>query len=165
MRTILMVAITMSGILMELDAIGSNLIDALCKVESNNNATAVGDKGKAKGILQIHKICVDDVNRIYGTKYVHDDAFNVEKARKICELYLLHYGKAYIKRTGKNPTELDLARIWNAGPKGYEKASTLAYADKVGKVLQGTGRKAIVRKAVKKDITGLHVFPKNLQKS
>ena len=41
-----------------------DLMDAIEQVESGGNANAVGDGGAAIGAFQIHKIYVDDVNRI-----------------------------------------------------------------------------------------------------
>lgn len=98
-------------------------------VESGGDNFAIGDNGRAYGCLQIHEICVKDVNRIYGTNYVHEDAFHREKAIKICELYLSHYASE--KRLGRVPTAEDMARIWNGGPMGYKKSATENYWRKV----------------------------------
>ena len=116
----------------------SELIPALERVESNGNAKAVGDNGNAKGILQIWNIVIQDINRIYKTNYVHDDAFDPVKARDICQKYLTHYGKVYTRKTGSPPTYKALARIWNGGPNGYTKPSTQKYWNKVQKVLKIT---------------------------
>ena len=107
------------------------LVEALEGVESNGNAFAIGDNGKAKGILQIHAEVVADVNRIYKTSYVHDDAFNKAKAEQICRMYLRHYGMAYEKRTGKQINVEILARLWNGGPAGYRNRKTDGYWAKV----------------------------------
>ena len=69
-----------------------SLIDALIQVESNGNVEAVGDNGKAFGCLQIWNIVIQDVNRIYKTRYKHKDAFNKNKSKQICRLYLTHWG-------------------------------------------------------------------------
>ncbi|HPM74148.1 MAG TPA: transglycosylase SLT domain-containing protein [Saccharofermentans sp.] len=106
-------------------------IEALIDVESKGNPKAIGDGGKAFGALQIHKICIDDVNRVYGTSFVHEDAFDVEKAKEICRLYLSHYGKHYERTEKKTLTYEVLARIWNGGPKGYKKEATTSYWFKV----------------------------------
>ena len=52
-------------------AASPQLIDALVAVESRGNAAAVGDSGKALGILQIHATMVADANRIAGTHFTH----------------------------------------------------------------------------------------------
>ena len=105
------------------------LIPALVRVESNGNPKAVGDNGKAFGILQIWSVVVQDVNTAYGTKFTHRDAFDPKKAEQICRLYLSHYCTA--KRLGRRPTYQDAARIWNGGPKGHLKSATLGYWAKV----------------------------------
>jgi hypothetical protein len=112
------------------------LLKALETVESNGRPDVVGDNGNAKGILQIWNSVIQDVNRVYKTKYVHDDAFKPDKARDIARKYLHYYGYRYSRNTGNPPTYEVLARIWNGGPKGYKKNSTLKYWDKVQKELK-----------------------------
>ena len=41
-----------------------DLIDAIIYVESRGHDSAIGDRGKAVGCLQIQPICVREVNRI-----------------------------------------------------------------------------------------------------
>jgi len=107
----------------------SNLISALIMVESSNNDLAIGDNGRAIGPLQIHRAVVQDVNRITGSHYRHQDMTNRVAARAVCEAYLKHYGK------GK--TTEDQARIWNGGPQGHKKkTATQAYWNKVEKHLK-----------------------------
>ena len=96
------------------------LLDAIKYVESKNNSKAVGDKGRAFGCYQIHKVYIDDVNRIYKTNYKHSDAFNEKLAREIAKKYLTFYGKEYFKETGKEPTNEIFARIHNGGPSGWK---------------------------------------------
>ena len=109
------------------------LIDALVKVESQGNARAVGDNGRALGCLQIWQCVVDDVNQVSRVKYTHADALDPVKARAICRAYLARYATA--KRLGRQPTEQDFARIWNGGPDGWRKVSTEKYWRKVAAVL------------------------------
>lgn len=114
----------------------NDFIQALIKVESGGNDKAVGDNGKAKGCLQIWDVVIQDVNRVYGTTYKHDDAFVREKAIDIATKYLNHWGKYYKKMTGKPLTYEVLARIWNGGgPSGWKKDSTISYWTKVKNVL------------------------------
>lgn len=109
------------------------LLPALAVVESNNNVNAIGDNGKAIGVLQIWKVVVNDVNTVYNTNYTHKNMYNKEKSYKVASLYLKHYGKQYTKQT-KKPADLKtLARIWNGGPQGYKKPATLKYWNKVKK--------------------------------
>ena len=109
------------------------LILCLIAIESGGNDMAVGDSGKAHGALQIHQICVDDVNRIYGTSYTIQDAYKRDEAIEICKLYLMYWGSE--ERLGRKATYEDLARIWNGGPNGYKKESTIGYWKKVEKLL------------------------------
>lgn len=81
-----------------------------------------------RGHLQITPILVRDVNRIYGTHYTLDDCYDKAKAEQMCRLYLSHY--ATPERIGREVTNLDRARIWNGGPKGWRNQSTQPYAEK-----------------------------------
>ena len=103
------------------------LIAALITVESNGNDMAIGDGGRAIGALQIHKAVVVDANRIAGTSYTHQQMTNRIAARRVCEIYLKHYGKGC-------STE-QLARRWNGGPTGDRKSATITYWNKVKKHL------------------------------
>lgn len=130
-----------SGIMLNGEAalkikVTENLIKAICKVESDFDSHKIGDDGKALGIGQIHKVCIDDVNRILGYKcYSYDDRKNVIKSKQIMRVYLSYYGARYEKLTKKKATSTILCRIWNGGPDGYKKTATLAYARKVSKYL------------------------------
>lgn len=106
------------------------LIFALIHVESQGEPRAVGDGGAALGLLQIRREVVEDVNRIYGTEYRHEDAFEPGKAVEIAVLYLRYWGNR-----GGPATPEKLARIWNGGPRGAEKDATLAYWRKVREAL------------------------------
>lgn len=113
----------------------SDLLPALATVESNHNINAVGDNGKAKGILQIWDVVIKDVNRVYKTNYVHNDAFNKEKSFDIATKYLKFWGKRYTINNHKPATMEVYARLWNGGPKGYKKIATIKYWNKVNDIL------------------------------
>jgi hypothetical protein len=100
------------------------LIVALRGVESSNGLTSANQ-------LQIQDICVQDVNRIYGTLYTAQDVYDYKKSREIAELYLTYWGEAYRRKTGRPVDYEVLARIWNGGPNGWKKPSTLNYWKKV----------------------------------
>ena len=107
---------------------GDALIQALCMVESGGNPDAVGDGGKAVGILQIHPIMVRDVNRILGREvFTDEDRWDAGKSRTIARTYLDYYGGTTEER----------ARKWNGGPQGHTKKSTLGYWHKVERILTG----------------------------
>ena len=123
------------------------LISALIAVESGGDPNAIGDPpppgygatsgaaiaGQALGCLQIHSEVIQDVNRIYNKRFTHADALNPTRAKRICELYLRHYGARRI--TGKTPSPEIFARIWNGGPLGYKKESTRKYWQRVKRIL------------------------------
>ncbi|MEK7609952.1 MAG: hypothetical protein AAB470_02440 [Patescibacteria group bacterium] len=113
------------------------VIPALIKVESHGDDHVIGDRHmqkKAYGSLQIRKPCVDDVNRRLGTRYRPEDMLGDRSlSALVCREYLKMYGTR--ERLGREPTEQDLARIWNGGPNGWRKQSTLGYWSKVQKVL------------------------------
>jgi len=105
------------------------LLDAIARVESRNNPAAVGDGGRAVGVYQIHRSYWAKGTQILGVSWEYRDARDPYKARQVVRAYLSYYGR------GKSL--LDMARIHNGGPRGYEKAATLAYARKVERVLNG----------------------------
>ena len=106
------------------------LLTALIAVESGGNDLARGDSGDAIGCLQIHKEVIDDVNRIYGTTYEWPQScYNRETSKEICRLYLKHYAP-------KRATARMISRIWNGGPKGHKKQSTLKYWKRVKMVMK-----------------------------
>lgn len=119
-------------------ALPAILLAALIAVESGGDPKAQGDHQKAVGILQIHQDVVVDVNRFFGPMLLNpyrwpSDAFDEDKAKVICQLYLQHY--ATEARLGHKPTEQDLARIWNGGPNGYKEAATIPYWVKVSEAM------------------------------
>jgi hypothetical protein len=76
--------------------------------------TVVGDNGAAYGIYQIHKVMVEDYNRITGSKASHVDAFDPVFSEQLAYAVLRHYAK-YIQSTGITPTADHLLYIWNGG--------------------------------------------------
>ena len=103
------------------------LIPALERVESGGRADAIGDSGRAVGILQIWPEYVQDVNRISGKTYRLSDRYIPAKSREMARIYLMHYGKT--------KTMEQTARIHNGGPNGYKKPATLKYWAKVKREL------------------------------
>jgi len=104
------------------------LLDVIAEIESSNNPAAIGDGGCAIGVYQIHRPYWQDGTRILGVDWDYGCALYPEKSRRVVRAYLLHYGK------GKSL--IDMARIHNGGPKGYNKKSTLPYARKIEKILR-----------------------------
>lgn len=102
------------------------LIEALVRVESNGKANAIGDAGKAFGILQIHQITVQEANRLSQTRYTHSDMFDPTKARHVATIVLGHYAKHIQKTTGRPATAKELAFIWNGGAAAWKRVSSPA---------------------------------------
>lgn len=112
-------------------SIVNKVLDAIRKVESQNGKYIKGKNGEI-GPYQMKRIVIDDVNRIIGKKtYKYEDARNEEKARKICEFYILYWSR----KAGCEFSEEAMARIWNGGPNGYKKKSTIKYWKKIKEVL------------------------------
>ena len=108
--------------------------DVLKYVESEHDPSALGDyRGDtptAFGILQIRKIAVDDVNRIHGTSYIVNDAFDIECSEEIFKLYIEYWTSKLEQREDRKVTTADIVRIWNGGPRGYMKQGTMWYLNK-----------------------------------
>lgn len=101
---------------------------AVMWVESRGDLEAVGDGGAAVGVFQIHRIMVDDCNRIVGRqRWTYEDRRDPVKSLEMFCTYCRHYWPA------GGPEQW--ARGWNGGPQGPRKASTLAYWHKVRAVL------------------------------
>jgi hypothetical protein len=105
------------------------LLNAIALVESRNDPGAVGDTGRAAGVYQIHRPYWADATRILGVDWEYREARDPQKARQVVRAYLCHYGDGR--------TLLEMARIHNGGPRGHEKAATLAYARKIERILNG----------------------------
>lgn len=100
------------------------LILALRAVESTNGLTSANE-------LQIQPICIQDVNRIYGTSYNMSDVYNRRRSEEIAVLYLTYWGS----KASANPTSEIYARIWNGGPNGWKNPKTVKYWKRVKKQL------------------------------
>jgi len=104
------------------------VMEVLKYVETLNDPSAVGDGGDSYGVLQIQAACVEDVNRYYGTKYTHDDMFNVACAEEVFKLYSTMGIQRYIKKYGVEPTTESIVRNWNGGIyQGYRINATRKY--------------------------------------
>ena len=116
------------------------LLDALSAKESHGQSGAVGDRHlvyRAHGEFQIRKPYLDDVMRFVGgretkatwgkARLTMADMQDEDKARWVVRKYLTHYGKVYLCRTGKEPTDETYARIHNGGPFGWKTSATDGY--------------------------------------
>lgn len=118
------------------------LVEALIQVESQGNDYAIGDThltDRAYGCLQIRKPCLDDVNRACGTYYDPEQMLgNRTLSVWVFEQYMMLY--ATPRNIGHEPTDKDRARIWNGGPSGWKRSSTLPYWRKVEPLLSALTR-------------------------
>lgn len=64
------------------------------------------------------------------------DAYHKDTSKDIALLYLTYWGHHYKEVTGKCPTAETYARIWNGGPDGWKKRSTVKYWKKVKKEIR-----------------------------
>jgi hypothetical protein len=97
-------------------------LDALALVESNNNPSAIGDKGKSRGAYQIQLAVWRDVNKSRaadarlpfetGSHGIHARAF------AFSHLTNLH---ARLVKVGINPSCVDLYAAWNLGFTGFKR--------------------------------------------
>lgn len=95
---------------------------------------------QAVGSFQIHKIYVDDVNRILKTqgsdqRYTYEDRWGRDKSREMVSILTPLYTGIAEWNKDRPPTQMErfgvMARIHNGGPNGYKKESTKAYWLKV----------------------------------
>ena len=99
---------------------------AVCRVESGYDLAAYNPREQAAGIAQIRPICLVDANRIVrlsggpGQTWTMADRYHAAKARAIFATYVTYYAR-------NNQCPEAWARIWNGGPNGMAKASTLDY--------------------------------------
>jgi len=107
------------------------LIPLLIQVETSGLKNPPdGDGGEAVGVLQIHKIFVDDVNRITksygitGLSYNYKDREDEFQSIQMAKVYLRYYGGKLDSTYTETSLLLRLARIYNDGYSGSKKPST-----------------------------------------
>jgi hypothetical protein len=117
-----------SGVILQTEVVRpyEAIWNATCKVESNFNPFAIGDKHLKEfsyGIVQVRKARLSDYYAKTGVMYSEIDMFNPAKAKQVFMYYC---------------QSLDIERIsreWNGGAKGMTKKSTLIYWGKIQKAL------------------------------
>jgi len=132
MKRLFIIALLLVSTAMTAEVNIPEITEILKQVETNHNPKALGDYNEdgiplSYGILQIKQIAIDDVNRRYKTYYKHSDAFIVECAEEIFELYTGMWANHLEKKEGRKATAEDIVRIWNGGPNGYKRKSTIGY--------------------------------------
>jgi hypothetical protein len=112
---------------------GQELINAISMVESSGGKNVYNPSEGAHGPLQIRQIALTDVNKRYNLNINLEDVYCIEIASFVFWAYTDMY--ATESRLGRTVTREDRARIWNGGPNGFRRKSTLQYWDKVKKYL------------------------------
>jgi hypothetical protein len=74
-------------------------------------------------MLQMHSIAVEEVNRVWGTNFNHDDAFN---PRHATDMFWMIMTQAY----QKDPDWNEMIQWWNGGP-SIRNGNTTSYLQKV----------------------------------
>jgi len=112
------------------------IITILIAIETGGHpdpVNAVGDGGKALGILQMHKAYVADAAEHANVDWTHVDALDPSKAKDIFLAYMSRYAKIERKPNDMSYEEF-VSRIHNGGPLGYKKKSTILYWEKFKKL-------------------------------
>jgi hypothetical protein len=94
------------------------LWNATCYVETRFDTMAIGDKNLKKhsyGIAQIRQSRLDDFNKQTGLNYTTRDMFSPVKSK---EVFMFYASGSDMECT---------ARLWNGGPDGMDKTSTVTY--------------------------------------
>lgn len=105
----------------------AGFLDRLAALESGGDDAATNAAEGAVGRYQIRQGYLDDANAAAGTSYTLAEMREPGKAEAVVRAYLARYGRAFAARAGRAPTAEELARIHNGGPRGAERAATLAY--------------------------------------
>ena len=108
--------------------IPDEVLSKLAYVESHGDPNAFHKGTGSFGLYQIRMPYLADANKFMGTDYTLNDMFNPDKAELVVRAYLGYWGARFEERHGRPPTNEELARIHNGGPRGAERKSTLKYA-------------------------------------
>jgi len=107
------------------------LWEAIIMVESHKNPSAYNEGESAAGIGQIRPIVISDLHRIGYVNWSNEDRWCPQSSKRIFNKYTSYW----ISRMNLEDTYENRARIWNGGPRGYEKQSTIKYWSKVKQYL------------------------------
>ena len=94
---------------------------------SGRTGPILGDGGRALGPLQIHRAYHAD-SRVAGD---YSRCADLDYSKRVATAYLQRYAPAAAWAAGDVKT---LARVHNGGPRGANKAATVAYGDKVARL-------------------------------
>ena len=128
--TIYITNILCETIIFTKDTCDSQFIKSIAMIESNGKPNAVGDGGKALGVLQIHRRYFQEAN----LPFDYTEVTNPEVASLTFWSTMLKYGKWYYRRFKRLPTYNDLARLHNGGYGGVTTNKTDYYVVKMNRV-------------------------------
>ena len=123
----MMVALAAAGAFADIK-VSDGFLHKLAYVESRCDPNAHNKGSGAYGIYQIRMPYLSDANEQLGTDYTLEDMFDEDLAAEVVRAYLSKWGARFAERHGRPPTDEELARIHNGGPRGAERNSTLEYA-------------------------------------
>ena len=106
--------------------------NALRQVESSGGKSLIGDGGKTIGPLHISLAAWTDAIEGSGLDWVWEDAFDYDKAKYVALLYFWKW----CPRAIRGDDWETCARVWNGGPRGHRKRSTLKYWRQVREAMQ-----------------------------
>jgi hypothetical protein len=110
--------------------IDSDFINAIGHIETLNTDSLIGDSGRAYGRYQMHAVCVKGSGLKDLLNYQHKDMFDSVKSDHVFWAAMGVHCYTYAQKHGKYPNLGELARMWNGGPNGHKKQSTLNYLKK-----------------------------------
>jgi hypothetical protein len=114
----------------------SDFINAIGEIETLNTDSLIGDSGRAFGRYQMHAVCVKGSGLEDLLNYQHKDMFDSTKSDHVFWAAMGVHCYSYAQKYGKYPNLGELARMWNGGPNGHKKQSTLNYLKKFEQCLR-----------------------------
>jgi hypothetical protein len=114
----------------------SDFINAIGHIETLNTDSLIDNSGMAYGRYQMHSVCVKGSGLEYLLNYQHKDMFDSVKAERVFWAAMGVNCYTYAQKYGKYPNLGELARMWNGGPNGHKKQSTLNYLKKFEQCLR-----------------------------
>ncbi len=84
----------------------------------------------------MHAVCVTGSGLENLLNYQHKDMFDSVKSERVFWAAMGVHCYTYAQKYGKYPNYRELARMWNGGPNGHKKQSTLNYLKKFEQCLR-----------------------------
>lgn len=106
---------------LSVSAFGGDILDEIARIESGGNPLAIGDKGRALGMYQMHRGTWDDACKRLGSSWPHSDARFYGRARIVAANHLGWLQGQFQAATGLAPTAQDSYALWNLGFRGYQR--------------------------------------------